>query len=176
MSAPVSASGSNHPLETKFFLAFLLPGDLILYNRPGLFGWIIQHVSNGKATHCETYIGGGKTIASRDGIGVGTYEFDPNGVYMVLRPRTPLDMPAVLAWHKTVEGQKYDWLGLVRAFVGNKWGINNNKMWCSEHACLAQRAGGNEPFSDPIDTPSDSVTPSDFIQSGAFYFIWKRDK
>jgi hypothetical protein len=160
-------------MDERFFNKLLLPGDLLLYSRRGVFGWLIRHVSNGYATHCETYIGNGKTIASRDGVGVGTYALNLDGLYMVLRPKRPLDMSAVMAWQKTVDGQKYDWFGLVRAFVGNRWAVDNNKMWCSEHSCQVQRVGGNEPFSDPEDTPADSVTPSDFIQSGAFFIIWK---
>lgn len=176
MSSPASKLSSSSELSKKFFSKILLPGDVLVYSRPGVFGWIIRHATNGNATHTEMYMGGDKTIAARDGKQVGTYDLDVNGLYAVLRPKQTIDMAKVAEWQKTVEGQKYDWLGLLRSFVANKWFHKDEKMWCSEHTTLGQRAGGIEPFSGPEDTPADSVAPSDFLQSAAYHFIYKKAK
>lgn len=176
MSAPKESKFDSNLLETKFFERILLPGDVLIFSRPGLFGWITRHATNGPATHCETYVGGLKTIASRDGVGVATYDLKLDGLYVVLRPKNTPNIPAMLAWQKTVDGAKYDWFGLLRSFVANKWAKSDNKWWCSEHTCEAQRQAGIEPFSDPVATPSDSIAPSDFLQSGAYLTLWKRAK
>lgn len=151
----------------------LRPGDVLLYARKGFFNWVIYHATNAPVSHTETYLGDNKTAASRNGIGVDFYEFDPEGLAVVLRPRRKFCLWRALEYHKSVLKQGYDWTGLWRAFVNNAWGRNNTKQWCSEHTTNFQRAGGVEPFTHDI--PADMVAPGDFLKSAAYDHVWKRE-
>lgn len=158
-------------LRREFLLSLLLPGDLLLFRSKGLMGRGIQLKTSSKVTHCEIYIGSARTIASRDGIGVDTYDFTDKNLVMILRPKAQIDMPAMLHWHVTeAKGQGYDWVGLFMGFFARKWGRENNKMFCSEHCTRAYRRGNIEPFRDGID--ADSIHPGDLFKSAAFTARW----
>ena len=157
-------------LEQKFFERILRPGDVLVFNRGGLFGWAIRTKTYGRASHVETYIGQGKTVGSRDGIGVNTFDLDPSGLVVVLRP-SHFDVENACAWHKTVIGQRYDWLGLFWSFYAIRTGSDNHKMFCSEHATRFARQGGFEPFSP--ETDADGVSPADFLRTPAYQWIWR---
>jgi hypothetical protein len=158
-------------LQRQFLLKLLLPGDLLLYRSNRVVGRVIQLKTSSKVTHCEIYVGHGRTIASRDGIGVDTFDFNPDKLAMILRPISPVDMAAMMHWHVTeAKGQGYDWVGLVLGFVARKWGRENKKMWCSEHTTRAYRRGGVKPFRDKVD--ADSIHPGDLFKSPAFRCIW----
>lgn len=151
----------------------LQPGDVLLFARTGFFNWLIHHVTNAPVSHTETYMGGGITIASRNGKGVSAYLLDTSGLAVILRPKTHFNVGKALAYHQSVSGQGYDWTGLWRAFAQNKWGRNNTKQWCSENTTNVQRAGGVEPFTPDI--PADMIAPGDFLKSAAYTHVWTRD-
>lgn len=151
--------------KERFFLKILRPGDVLLYNGDGFFSWIIRKASNGNITHVEVYAGEGKSFASRDGLGVNTYPLRLDNLVVVLRPKK-FNLQKAEAYHKTRIGAKYDWFGLVRSFVGNKWKKNDAKAWCSEYVDEVMRAGGVNSF--PRDNFSTSISPWDFWQSLAY--------
>jgi hypothetical protein len=145
-------------------------GDVLLFRRKGVFNWVIEHATNSCVSHCEVYLGDGRTAACRNGVGVDLYPLDVRGLAVVLRPKTPFDVDRAVAYQRSVLKQRYDWTGLVRAFAQNKWGRNNTKQWCSENTTLVQRAAGIEPFGEWI--PADMVAPGAFLMSAAYHHVW----
>jgi hypothetical protein len=149
---------------------FLASGDVLLFRRRGPFNWLIEHATNSCVSHTEVVVGDDQTAACRNGVGVDLYPLDLAGLAVVLRPKTPFDVTAAVAYQRSVLKQRYDWTGLVRAFAQNKWGRNNTKQWCSENTTLVQRAGGIEPFGEWI--PADMVAPGAFLLSAAYHHVW----
>lgn len=148
----------------------LKPGDVLLYARKGFFNWVIRHATNAPITHTEVYVGDHKTAASRNGVGVDFYDYDPSGLAVVLRPRRKFCLWKALEYQRGVLKQGYDWTGLWRAFVQNQWGRNNTKQWCSENSTNVQRSGCVEPFT--TDVPADMVDPGDFLKSASYTRVW----
>jgi hypothetical protein len=148
----------------------LVPGDVLLFRRRGVFNWLIEHASNSCVSHCEVYLGDSQTAACRNGVGVDIYAIDLRGLAVVLRPRAPFDVVTATAYQLSVLKQGYDWTGLWRAFAANQWGRNNTKQWCSENTTNVQRAGTVEPFTPDI--PADMVAPGDFLKSAAYAHVW----
>ncbi len=142
----------------------LAPGDCLLYSGGGFFSRLIRIKTWSPISHVEVYIGGGLSVASRDGKGVNTYPLRLDGLVTVLRPARYVDMPAALAWHQHQVGQKYDWWGLMRFFTIGKQ--SDTKQFCSEFATRFYRAGGFEPFTAEID--ADLVSPGQFLYSPLF--------
>ena len=147
----------------------LLPGDVLLYRGRGFWSWAIRVKTWSDVSHCECYIGGGKSVASRDGVGVGTYPLRLEGLVAVLRPKAPFDLAAALAWHATVEGQGYDWVGLMNFYVGKWRGKENGKQFCAEQTTRFQRHGTIEPFHPEFD--ADCVAPGMFFSSAAYTHV-----
>lgn len=142
----------------------LLPGDVLLFNRKGFFNWVIRRASNRDESHSEVYIGGGITVASRNGKGVSTYDLDTQGLSKILRPKAlQLDWATALKWHASVDGSRYDWPGLWRAFVLNRYDTAPDAFWCSEHTTEFMEKLGVPLF--PPDVPASSITPGDIAQS-----------
>lgn len=154
----------------SFFTKFLQPGDVLLYRRSGFFNTLIEHATNTPVSHCEVYIGGNRTAACRNGIGVDFFDFEPAGLAVVLRPKTPFCLDAATKYQTSVLKQGYDWTGLFRAFVQNSWGRNSTKQWCSENSTNVLRAAGVEPFGEGV--PADMIAPGDFLKSSAFTRAW----
>jgi len=150
----------------------LFPGDVLLYSRGGFYGWLIKHKTASPFTHTETYIGDGLTAASRNGKGVNSYEFDPSGLALVLRPNLPHpeDFPAGLKWHNSCIGQGYDWLGVFRAFLSPLGRGNIGRQWCSEHTARFAKKSGYFPFGQAFD--SEKVAPADFLKSPDYTIVW----
>lgn len=144
----------------------LEPGDVLLYRGDGVFSRLIQMKTWSRVSHCEAYVGEGASVASRDGIGVGCYPLRTAGLAAVLRPIAPFDRAAALAWFHTVDGQGYDWVGLLAFFAARWQGRENRRMFCSEFLTRFQRAGGIEPFTP--DTDADAIAPGEFLKSGAY--------
>lgn len=148
------------------------PGDVLLFSRGGFFGRIIRFKTWSAVSHVEVvHIGGTANdapmvVASRNGIGVGYYPIDEHGLYAVLRPINPFDPVRAWAWFRTVNGQQYDWLGLLAFTSAKLQGRENGRMFCSEFAVRYLRAGGVEPFTPSTD--ADAVAPGEFLKSGAF--------
>lgn len=151
----------------------LQPGDVLLYDHNGVFNWIIRHVSNAPVSHCEVVVSPTRTAACRNGQGVDFYDYSATNLVAVLRPKGPFDLSSAIAYQSSVRGQGYDWVGLFRAFVQNRWGRSNTKQWCSENSTGVERAGGIEPFTP--DVPPDMVQPGDFLKSAAYTHEWKAE-
>lgn len=140
----------------------LLPGDCLLYAPNSFWSYAIAIKTWNKVSHVETYIGDGFSVASRDGIGVGRYPLRTDTLSYVMRPRS-FDLARALAWFATVDGQRYDWIGLSRFVL---WGATpttgkNDRMFCSEFTTRFYRAGGLDPFNDRCD--ADAVAPAQFL-------------
>lgn len=151
-------------------LKTLKPGDVLLYSRThSLVGFIISTKTWSPYTHVEVYVGDGQIVASRDGIGVGRYAFDGSGLARVVRPTETFRLAPAMAWFETVDGQGYDFLGLLSFFVAKHgWG-GQHRQFCSEFATRFLRRGGVEPFS--AETDADSVPPSYFSVSPKFSIV-----
>ena len=146
--------------------SLLKPGDCLLY-RPkprSLFGNIIKFKNWHEVSHVEIYVGAGKSVASRDGLGVAQYPWRDSELAYVLRPTYPLDWAAFWKWFQTVNGQKYDWLGLLRFGWFKSIGTgDNSKMFCSEFAARAYRVLNAHVFADAED--ADAIAPFQFLTS-----------
>src|SRR5690349_1770432 len=118
------------PLDEKFIKRLLQPGDVLLFDRGGVFGTLIKWKRGEKYSHVEIYNGGDKTFASRNGIGVGYYDLDLDGLAAIYRsrPGVELRLEQGREWFKTVDGQGYDWLGLLSFTWAKFQGRDNNKM------------------------------------------------
>lgn len=146
----------------------LQPGDALIYDAKGLFGWIIAIKTWHAIAHCEGYIGFGQSVASRDGIGVGLYPLREDRLRYVLRPNVPFDHArAGAAFRKHWQGQGYDYLGLLRfawrARVRDR--RFDNRQFCSEFLTRWYRAGGIDPFNGE---DADAVAPFQFMLSNCF--------
>ena len=161
-------------LEEKFYLNLLLPGDIILYDHNGFFNKLIKWKRGEKFSHCEVFKGLRKSLASRNGLGVAEYDFDATGVAAILRvkPRYELDLRQGLEWFKTVDGQPYDWVGLMSFTFASMQGKDNGKMFCSEFVMRFVRACGVELFSRYTD--ADAVSPGLLFYSPVVDDVWVR--
>jgi hypothetical protein len=137
------------------------PGDVLLYRGRGLFSFIIRLKTWSDVSHCETYMGSGRSAASRDGLGVDTYPFRWTGIH--------LNMPAGRRAHYGWIGQSYDWLGLLIFFLAAKQG-HLDKMFCSEHTARLANAFGYKPFGT---MDCDRISPSMFLASPVYDIIWR---
>lgn len=144
--------------------SLLKPGDCLLYKPRGFFGSVIKFKNWHAVAHVEIYVGKGKSVASRDGLGVARYPWRDTELAYVLRPDYPLDWAAFWRWFTTVDGQKYDWLGLLRfAWFKSIPAGKNNKMFCSEFAARAYRMLAARVFADGED--ADAIAPFQFLTS-----------
>lgn len=145
----------------------LRPGDCLLYRPAGVWSTLIAVKTWHWVSHCEAYIGDFKSVASRDGKGVGHYDLRVQGLNLVCRPKTPVDIDAAWDWFLTVDGQPYDWAGLSRFLLAGRAPFGNNgKMFCSEFLTRFYRAGGYDPFNEYLD--ADAVAPCNFLYSNLF--------
>jgi len=110
------------------------PGDVLLYSGTGMFSRLIRLKTWSRYSHCEVFDGNGVTFASRDGVGVNFYPVRPDPPALVLRLRegVPFELLAARAWARSVQGQGYDWIGLLSFTSAKLQGRNNNKQFCSE--------------------------------------------
>lgn len=120
----------------------------------------------------EVYLGGGESAASRDGLGVAIYPLRTQGLSFVLRPTAPFNLREALTWFFAhAEGQRYDWLGLLRfawraKVVPNRF---DNRQFCSEFAARFYRAGGFDPFNKQ---DADAVAPFMFLYCPFFLQVY----
>jgi len=143
-------------------------GDCLLYAPKGFFGWVISLKTWHAVAHCECYVGTGLSVASRDGIGVGQFDWRRDGLKYVLRPNQPIDLFAALArFDSEWRGQGYDFMGLLR--FGWREPVSlfrfQNKQFCSEFLCRFYRAGGIDPFNGE---DADSIAPFQYLLSPCF--------
>lgn len=142
----------------------LLPGDCLLYRPNGMFGWAIAVKTWHQISHVEVYDREGFSLASRDGLGVGRYPYRSANLAAVLRPNGFYLHKAAVAWFDEVEGQRYDYWGLLRFFtIGSG---KQDRMFCSEFATRLYRNGGMEPFQPTED--ADLIAPFEFLTSAKF--------
>lgn len=147
---------------------FIEPGDCLLYRPKGVVGWIIATKTWHKIAHVEVYIGNGKSVASRDGIGVGLYDWRKAELCAVLRPNTQFQLvPALDIFNRKYRGQGYDFMGLLR--FGMRAPVDkvrfNNKQFCSEFVTRFYRAGLLDPFNGE---DADAIAPFEFGLSPVF--------
>lgn len=162
-------------VSETFLRAILLPGDVLLFDHAGFFNAIIKFKRGEKYSHVEIFDGGDHTWASRNGQGVAYYPLSLDGLAAIYRTKEPLDLVSAEQWFKTVDGQKYDWVGLLSFAWARFQGRENGKMFCSEFATRFLRAGGVELFSP--DTDADAVSPGLMTYSEELFPVWiRKDK
>ena len=94
----------------------LKPGDVLLYRSRSLVGWAIRFRTWSDVEHVEVYLGEGRSVASRNGIGVGKYPLRIDGLVRVFRPVENPDVIAGLLWFADVDGLPYAWTDLLRFY------------------------------------------------------------
>ncbi len=153
----------------------LLPGDHLVYNTQDFFGLVTRIKTWSYATHIEVYIGNGKSVASRNGIGVNVYPLRLTELAYVLRPNVAIfDIDRGMRWFEHhAKGQGYDWLGLLCFTLAVKQGAPH-KMFCSEFARRFDRECQIASFNPNWD--ADKTAPGDFLKSPAFTWIYTNVK
>lgn len=146
-------------------------GDLLLYAGRGPIAWWIKVKTWSGVSHCEVALDDRRSVASRDGIGVGRYARRYDDLAYLLRPWRPINLDAGERWFATVDGQRYDWLGLLVFYLAAKQGARD-RMFCSEFATRFYRACGLEPFTERMD--ADRVAPATFLYTPRFVEVWRR--
>jgi hypothetical protein len=137
----------------------LRPGDCLLYRPSSLFGWIIRVKTGSPVSHVEVYVGGGQTVASRDGQGVGRYPLRTDHLGWVLRPTVPFSLDAAMDWFDQHRGEPYGWVDLLDFFSAT---VDAPGQVCSPCATNVLRAGGVRVFGS---FPAIRITPRDFLTS-----------
>ena len=153
--------------------AELQPGDVLLYKGKGVWMLWTRWKTWSKVGHVEVYVGNGRTITASPSKGVNYHPLrlsEEEGLRYVLRSKATIDVGAGLAWFEAnVRGQRYDLLGLVKAFYLNRDGAED-KMWCSEIVGEFLRACRAYPFAD--DLHADSLAPAQFLQTNDLWKVW----
>ena len=148
---------------------FIQPGDCLLYRPFNFYGHIIAIKTWHNVSHCETFIGNGHSVASRDGIGVGIYPMRQKDLYYVLRPKEPILLAVAMdKFRRVYQGQGYDFLGLIRFAWREPVSATrfNNKQFCSELLTRFYRDGGMKDLFNGED--ADAVPPYLFLTSSLF--------
>ena len=149
----------------------LRPGDALIYGPSDLLGWLIcVKTWSWDACHIEVYAGEGQSVASRNGIGVRKYDFRREQLAYVARPNEPFMSADALRWFEGVNGQAYDWKGLLCFTLAVRQG-SPNKMFCSEFATRFYRHAMIDAVNPKWD--ADKVAPGNFLMSPAFDWIWE---
>lgn len=143
----------------------LKPGDALLYAPSSIFGWVIAVKTGSKRSHMEIYAGNGMSVASRDGIGVGKFPLRTANLAAIFRPPAQYNHRESMTWFETVNGQKYDWKGLLVTTLAVNQG-SLDRMFCSEYATRHYRRGNVEPFQKEFD--ADRVVPMFYELSSQF--------
>lgn len=154
---------------TPFDSSILQPGDILLYFVRDFIDEAIAEKTGKDVGHIERYIGNGKSIASRNGIGVDEYPLRLDGLVCVRRPRQSIDFDAGMAWFAAVKGQGYDFEGLLTFTSFVKRG-QEGKQFCSEFALNWDRAAKFEGFNP--DQPSFETSPRDYWLCGLYSTVW----
>lgn len=142
-------------------LPVLIPGDVMLYRPKGIVGWLIASRTFSNWAHVEVYIGGGESLASRDGIGVGRYPVRWEQLGKVLRPRGHFHRRRALWWfNKHAKGQGYDYLAIVRFLLPHciKRDLDRERQICSAFVVRLLRRAGVQFVAKDVD--ADMVAPS----------------
>jgi hypothetical protein len=147
----------------------LAPGDLLLYDSPGLIPFLIKSRTWSRYSHVEVYMGEGIAYASRAHTGVRSYPLRLSGLAAVFRPTEPFDAHLATLWHNTCAvGRPYDWKGLFRYFRRGRQ--SEDAYFCSEYALPLLRAGGAALFAGSY--PYDLVPPGHILSSPHGLVVW----
>jgi len=134
----------------------LLAGDVLVYRACGLYGRVIQVKTWHNAAHVEAYVGNGKSVASRNGIGTGLYPVRMSELATICRPPQSFDVKAAMAWFTASPHRPYGWLDLLQ-FIGLN--VETGGVICSTFVTEFLRAGGFDPFNKE---PADKIAPFEF--------------
>lgn len=148
-------------------------GDCLIYTGLSFFDILIRLKTWSYSCHVEIYVGGGKSVASRNFKGVDIYPLRLEGLYKVRRVN-PLygkfDKEKAMQWfYSKAQGQAYDLIGLL-SFVYAGWSGDPNKMFCSEFATRAYREGTIWVMADDWD--ADHTAPAQLEQTPALLTTW----
>lgn len=157
-------------MKTPFDPSILQPGDAIIYAGHNVFDLLISFRTAIWASHIEIYIGDGKSVASRNGIGTGIYRLRLNDLKYVLRPSQPFDVTKAMAWFRSIHPMPYGWWELLNCLV--PWEVNASGLFCSQFATLFYRAAAFFPFNQEFDPAK--VTPRDFLEADPFTYAFTR--
>jgi len=147
-------------------------GDLLFYNTPGSFvDFVIRTKTWSNVAHVEGYIGYGRSVASRNGLGVNEYDFRSEGLVAILRPIQRFNSQQAYDWFKTVQGQQYDWSGLL-CFAFAEWQGSPRKMFCSEFMKRWYEAGGLRILNPQWS--ADRTAPADLLKSPVMNWVWAK--
>ncbi len=147
----------------------LEPGDCLLYGPSAWYDRVIEVKTWSHVVHCEAYIGNGMSVASRNGVGVNSYELRKDDLAHVLRPHPDFKFDAAMKWFREkARGQKYDWLGLLCFTLAVNHG-SKDRMFCSEFLTRWYRVGGVNAFHPGFD--ADKVAPGNFLMSPVFDWV-----
>jgi hypothetical protein len=169
-------------LGDRFLNALLLPGDVLFYDKPSFFNRLIKLKRGEKYSHCEVFEGGDGTYASRNGVGVGRYYLSMEGLAAIYRMKDckdfELEKGVAWFWSKDatgryiVNGQGYDWVGLLSFSWAKFQGRENHKMFCSEFVVRFFEACGVPLFAADVD--ADAVSPGLITYSPKLFAVWLR--
>ena len=134
----------------------LEPGDILLYGGTDLVSRLIQFRTWSDVSHIEIYVGDGRSVASRNGIGVGKYPLRIAGLRRVYRP-VPFNLADSLAWFATVDGTCYGWADLLRFYLID---VPTKGLICSEFGDLFFLHGGLPLFN--TNYPAGAACPGDY--------------
>jgi hypothetical protein len=150
----------------------LLPGDTLVYGIADALDCLIAVKTWSSACHVEVYAGGGMSMASRNGKGVGLYCFRKKQLIAVRRPNLTFDFGKGSKWFwDNALGQKYDWLGLLCFTLAVKQG-SPNKMFCSEFWKNFFHETGLDVMAP--DWPADKTAPAQCLQTPVLTTIWPK--
>lgn len=155
----------------------LKPGDILLYRPKGIIGWLIASRTWSNWAHVEVYVGAGWAVASRDGKGVAQYPVRWSELGKVLRPLETPQMDRGLDWfHAIADGQKYDFLAILRFMLPHviTRDLDMTRQICSAFAVRFLRNCGVDIVATDCD--ADLVAPSDVAKSPATTVIWSDGK
>jgi len=147
----------------------LQAGDILLYGGYDLVSRLIQFRTWSDVSHIEVYIGEGRSVASRNGIGVNQYPLRVLGLRRVLRPVVSFDLAAGLHWFESVKGTPYGWGDLAKFYLID---IPTNGLICSEFGDMFFTACNLPLFNTAY--PEGAVCPRDYqtVSSLLIKQIW----
>lgn len=159
-------------IEMPQYPFMLEPGDILLYSGKSIWSWTIKVKTWSDISHVEIFLGEGKTFSSREKQGVNIYDFTSENLVVVLRPNDSIDIGKLLTFARAVQGQKYDYWGLLRFFKLGKQ--SQDKQFCSESVTRACRFAGFKVFAEEYD--ADLVSPGMFLSSPHCDVVWREKK
>lgn len=140
----------------------LEPGDVLLYAAKGLYGRVIALKTWHPIAHVECFVGNGLSVASRDGIGTGTYPLRTDDLVMVCRSKLPLDLDRAKALFAERRHRPYGWVDLLQ-FAGVN--IDTPGIVCSPFVTEFLRDALLDPFNGE---PCEKIAPFQFLTSPVF--------